>query len=96
MRFTFIDPKLRTLYASGKGKYSAEVTRAFSRVVGHIDQARDERDLYALKGLRYEKLKGDRQGEHSLRLNRQFRLIVQPTTDAGGRILRILEIVDYH
>jgi proteic killer suppression protein len=37
----------------------------------------DERDLYAMKSLHYEKLKGQRSHERSLRLNIQFRLIVE-------------------
>ena len=64
--------------------------------MSHIAEAVDERDLYALKGLRYEKLKGDRAGERSLRLNDQWRLIVRPVSEADGRVMLIIEIVDYH
>jgi proteic killer suppression protein len=96
MRFAFANSKLRALYQTGRSRYSSDVSRAFFRVIGHIDQAVDERDLYQLKGLRYEKLKGDRKGQHSLRLNDQFRLIVQPIDDDAGRIMSIIEIVDYH
>ncbi len=96
MRFAFADRKLRLLYATGRGRYPTEACRAFFRVMGHIDQAVDERDLYALKGLRYEKLHGDRKGEHSLRLNDRWRLIVRPTRDEAGTVLLIIEMVDYH
>ena len=96
MRFTFENRRLQVLYTTGRSRHSQEVCRAFFRVMGHIDQATDEPDLYALKGLRYEKLSGDRQGQHSLRLNDRWRLIVEPADDAGGRLLRIIEIVDYH
>ena len=96
MRFEFADRSLRVLYATGTGRYSADVKRAFFRVMGHIDQAFNERDLYALKGLRYEKLYGDRKGQPSLRLNDRWRLIVVPVDDPAGRLLRIVEIVDYH
>jgi proteic killer suppression protein len=96
MRFSFSDAKLRALYTTGKSRYSPEVSRAFFRVMGHVDQAVDERDLYNLKGLHYEKLKGDRKGQHSLRLNQQFRLIVRREDDSEGRLMRIIEIVDYH
>jgi proteic killer suppression protein len=96
MRYVFTDTKLRTLYTTGKGRFALAAIAGFFRVMGHIDQAADERDLYALKGLRYEKLKGDRQGQHSLRLNKQFRLIVESANDEAGRFLKIVEIVDYH
>lgn len=61
-----------------------------------IAAAVDERDLRALKGFRYEKLKGERKGEHSIRLNDQFRLIVQQETDEGGKYLLVIDIDDYH
>ena len=96
MRFVFADAKLRTLYLTGRSKLHADVSRAFFRVMAQIDQAIDERDLYALKGLHYEKLKGDRAGQRSLRLNRWFRLIVELQEDDAGRFLKIMEIVDYH
>ena len=95
MRFRFVEAKLRRLYETGKGRYSADVIKAFFRVMGHIDQAIDERDLYALKGLHYEQLKGDRKGQHSLRLNQQFRLVIVSMQEQGTVIL-ILELVDYH
>jgi proteic killer suppression protein len=56
-----------------------------------IDAAVDERDLYAQKGLRFEKLKGKRGkvGEHSLRLNNQWRLILTVNEDEKGTYLTI-------
>jgi proteic killer suppression protein len=57
--------------------------------------AADERDLYGLKSLHYEKLKGDRSHQRSLRLNQQFRLIVELERH-NGKTVAIIEIVDYH
>lgn len=57
--------------------------------------AKDERDLYALKGLRFEKLKG-RKGERSVRLNQQWRLILSVEEDEQGTYLQIIDIEDYH
>ena len=96
MRFRFASSKLRILYETGVGRLAPEAVRGFFRVMSHIAEAVDERDLYALKGLRYEKLKGDRAGERSLRLNDQWRLIVRPLSEADGRVMLIIEIVDYH
>lgn len=42
-----------------------------------IRQAVDERDLYALKSLHFEKLKGARNEERSIRLNDQWRLVLK-------------------
>ncbi|MGH7213751.1 MAG: type II toxin-antitoxin system RelE/ParE family toxin, partial [Tepidisphaeraceae bacterium] len=76
--------------------HGAGTVKAFLEVMAAIDAAVDERDIRALKGLRYEALKGDRSGQRSLRLNRQFRLIVTPIRDERGGLMLIVEIVDYH
>jgi proteic killer suppression protein len=63
-----------------------------------INAAIDERDLYAQKGLHFEKLSGQRgkQGQRSLRLNRQWRLIVTSAEDEEGTYLHIIDIENYH
>jgi proteic killer suppression protein len=98
LRFQFKTKRLETLYTQEKGahKYPAGVIDAFFDVMAIIDGAQDERDLYALKGLRYEKLKGKRKEQHSIRLNDQFRLVVQRKEDEKGRHLLIIGIEDYH
>jgi len=69
LRFRFEDRKLRRLYeqSSGREKLPEGVATAFDEVVSMIESAADERDLYALKSLRYEKLSGPRRGQRSLR-----------------------------
>ena len=42
-----------------------------------IRAASDERTFYELKSLHFEKLKGDRSHQHSMRLNKQWRFIVE-------------------
>jgi proteic killer suppression protein len=61
-----------------------------------ISNAKDERELYAMKSLHYEKLKGRRKHQRSVRLNDQFRLLVEKERDAQGRYLLIIGIEDYH
>ena len=98
MRFLFKNDDLRKLYTDGAGgkDYSQEVVKAFFRVMGVIKNAADERDLRQLGSLHYEQLKGKRQHQHSLRLNRQWRLIVERQQDAEGRLLWVIDIEDYH
>ena len=98
MRFRFRTRKLKALYTEEKGahKYPSQVVDSFFEVMSIIAAARDERDLYRLKGLRFERLAGDRKGERSLRLNNQFRLIVVIEQDDQGRYLLIVDIADYH
>ena len=98
MRFTFKTRKLLQLYEEDKGaaKYDEGAVTAFFEVMAIIDSAPDERTLYGLKSLHFEKLKGKRKHERSLRLNKQWRLIVEILSDAEGNFLLIKEIEDYH
>jgi len=100
MRFIFKNKKLEALYTKGEGakKYSEAVINAFFDVMSIIDAAIDERDLYAFKGPRFEKLEGERgnRGERSLRLNEQWRLILSIEWDENGKIILIIDIEDYH
>lgn len=98
MRFRFKKKKLEELYTSEKGvqKYPVEVIDAFFEAMAVIAAAKDERDLYALKGFHFEKLSGDRKGQNSLRLNKQFRLIVSFEKDAKGKLVLLIDIEDYH
>ncbi len=100
MRFIFSDKKLRSLYydQAGTSQHPPGVVDAFDEVMASIAAAANENDLRQLKSLHFERLKGERgnRGERSLRLNKQFRLIVTVESDEQGRYLRILGIEDYH
>jgi len=60
-------------------------------VLDQVDAAVSLRSL-SLPGLRLEKLKGDRKGQHSVRINDQYRVCFR-WTDVG---VEDVEIVDYH
>ena len=98
LEIRFLTNRLKRLYADQKGthKYPPAVVDAFFEVMDMIVAAPDERDLYDLKSLRFEKLGGDRQHQRSLRLNDQFRLIVELPDDEQGRLMLIVNIEDYH
>ncbi len=98
MRFRFVDKKLQALYTheTGAEQYERSVVKGFFRVMAIIQSAPDPRDFYKLKALHYEKLSGDRAGQHSFRLNKQWRLIVRIERDDEGQEVVIIEIVDYH
>ncbi len=98
MRFGFRHKRLEDLYTEERDarRYPDAVVQRFFDVIGTIAAAKDERDLYAIRGLRFEKLPGDRAGQHSLRLGDQWRLIVTLEDDDRGRCLVVEEIVDYH
>ncbi len=89
---------LRALYVDGKGarRFPAEVVDRFFDVMGVIEAANDVRDLRALKSLRLERLKGKRRHQHSMRLNDQWRLVLELENDSRGRLVVIVDLEDYH
>lgn len=98
VRFRFATKKLEALYTTEAGtkKYPPAVVTAFFEVMAIVDGAVDERDLYAIKSLHFEALKGDRAGEHSVRLNKQFRLVLRIEAGEPGNVIVVIEIADYH
>ncbi len=59
-----------------------------------LDAATSLKDLAALPGNRLEALKGNRQGQHSIRINDQWRICFEWPNGASGPVN--VEIVDYH
>lgn len=98
MRVVYANKKLERLeYDSGyTGGFSREVVRAFRRRVDLIRVAQDERDFPYFGAVCFEKLKGDRRGQWSMRLAGRWRLILHLAYDEAGKIVVILDIVDYH
>ena len=52
--------------------------------------------FYNLKSLHFEKLKGDRTHQHSMRLNKQWRLIIELEGVAPNKLVAVISIEDYH
>jgi len=99
MRYSFKKPKLKALYEQEKDAHKyPNVVDDFFEVIDIIENVKDSRELYAFKSIRFEKLEGKRgkEGQRSLRLNKQYRLIVILQTDQQGEYLEILDIEDYH
>lgn len=62
------------------------------RKLDQLDVARSIQDLAAPPGNRLEELKGDRDGEYSIRINDQYRICFR-WSERGPKDV---EIVDYH
>lgn len=76
--------------------FGPEIVRGYRKVMQAIRAAHDERDLYASRGLRFEPLKGRRSHQHSLRINKQWRLIVELRGAGQQKRVGIVGIEDYH
>lgn len=82
------------MVASGKAPkgFPADIVRSSVRKLTMIDVAHDLEDLRSPPGNRLESLKGDRAGQHSIRINDQWRICFV-WKDGGAEDV---EIVDYH
>ena len=99
MRLRFEDDDLRRLHEERDfvlPRLGPEVARAFRKKVAYLEEAESEIDLRSYKALHFEKLRGGRFGQHSIRLNRQWRLILRMETDAEGRLLIIIEVANHY
>ena len=98
MKFEFADPSLRRLSSDRHfdGGLPPGVVKAYRKRLLQIQAASDERVFYALKSLHFEKLKGDRRGQHSMRLNDQWRLVLRLKGSGQTKTAELLSIEDYH
>lgn len=69
-----------------------EVERVAQRKLRQLDAATELRDLAAPPGNRLEALKGDRVGQHSIRINDRWRICFRGEAGDAWDV----EIVDYH
>ena len=79
-----------------KAGFGEAVVKAYRKRMQQLRAADDERDLYALKSLHFEKLKGKRVHQRSVRLNDQWRLIVEIIPGRPKNRIRVWGIEDYH
>lgn len=82
-----------------QGLYEGELSRRFDSIrrqaikrLDRIAAAQSLTDLAALPGNRLEALAGNRKGQHSIRINDQWRICFIWRSDGAHDV----EIVDYH
>ena len=98
MEVQFADSSLERLEtdASFTGGRDRAIVRAFRMRMQAIRAAKDLRDLYVFRSWRLKKLGGNRSHQRSIRLNDQWRLIVEVMDDTTPNGMRIMAIEDYH
>ncbi len=98
MDVTFKDQSLDRLetdaaYSAGFGN---AIVKAYRKAMQHIRAATDERTFYSRRSFRFEKLEGKREGQYSMRLNDQWRLIIELRAAGAKKVVHVVEIADYH
>ena len=72
------------------------VVTAYRKRMQVIRNAMDTRDLRAMQSWHFEKLKGKRRDQYSMRLNRQYRLVMELHAEADGQKVVIIAVENYH
>ena len=90
---TFANNDTQNLFDSAKSRKFPQdiIKRAVTRLVW-LDTASVVNDLKIPPSNHLEKLKGDREGQHSIRINNQYRVCF---VFESGNVFDV-EIVDYH
>ncbi len=90
---SFADEETRKIYNGVPSrKLPRDMQRVARRKLIYLDNAENLRDLLAPPGNQLEKLKGDRKGQYSIRINDQWRICFDWTDNRAEH----LEITDYH
>ena len=82
----------RALFETGTAKRWSNIRSVIERKLAMLDAATTLEFLRSPPGNRLEALQGDRDGQHSVRINDQWRLCFRWTADGPAEV----EIVDYH
>ena len=89
---SFADQETRTVYLTGASRRWGNIARTAARRLEAVDFASAIEDWKDPPGNRLEKLKGDREGQWSFRINDRFRVCFR----WDGKDAWDVEIVDYH
>lgn len=89
---SFRSKDTEALFRLEASKRFAQIERQALRKLVQLDLATSLEDMRAPPGNRLEALKGDRQGQWSIRINDQLRICFRWTRDGPEDV----EIVDYH
>jgi proteic killer suppression protein len=89
---SFKDEDTETLHQTGKSRVYGNIVRVAIRKLDMLDAAVVLKDLRSPPGNRLEELSDDRAGQHSIRINDQWRICFVWTNHGPANV----EIVDYH
>lgn len=81
---------------AGRTKLPVAVIKSARRKLTVLRAATDDRSLRSWKSLHYEKLRGDKDGLRSIRINDQFRMVISLDETTSPQTVTILAIEDYH
>ena len=94
MILSYGDKRTQDFAAGKRIRAFSGIDRAARLKIDRLEAASSLRDLTALPGNRFESLRGDREGQFSIRINDQWRICFEWPRGYSGPTR--VEIVDYH
>lgn len=91
-----IDLSLLETDQAAKTKLPTNVIISARRKIQFLRNASSEQDIRNWKSLHYEKLVGDKRGEHSIRVNNKWRIVFAIDKSTTPNKITINVIEDYH
>lgn len=92
MIISFKDEEAKKLFETEQSRRYANIASAACRKLDQMEAAVTLEDLRSPPGNRLEALKDDRKGQHSIRINGQYRICFEWKADGAHEV----EITDYH
>ena len=90
---SFADRETELIWSGRRSRvFPPDIQATALRKLRLLNQARVLQDLRIPPGNRLEALKGDRTGQHSIRINNQWRICFTWSVSGAGNV----ELVDYH
>ncbi len=98
MKIVFADETLELIETeeAGATRLPVAVIKSTRRKLAVLRAAIDDRSLRNWKSLHYEKLRGNRDGLRSIRLNDQYRMVFELDEKTNPQTITIISIGDYH
>lgn len=99
MEINFDKEYLRELYEMGESRdkncrFQPEIVKRYQARIVTLERVSKPEDLYMFRSLRYEKLKGDKAGLESIRVNDQYRIEFKTTRVVSETVVTICNILE--
>jgi len=98
MEINFKETYLCDLYEKGvadkKHRYQPQIVKKYIRIIDLMIEEDDVLGLMKYNSLNYERLKGDKQGLSSVRVNDQYRIEFEEDTKGGEAVATICNITE--
>lgn len=77
-------------------QFGQDVEKGYRKAIGLLRSASSQMEIRQFKGLRLEKVDYDFPGCHSVRINGQWRLIIEFVKQDDDQVIVVIKITDYH